>query len=215
MSAIGRVGSGKVERRAEPAAGAGKSGLDGPQRDVEGGGDLGLVQFGPDEQVEDVGLLGRQLGQAAGERAAQSLGVELCLGAVLGGARFGTERGDRPQFAHLHPAVAPGDVGGDAEEPGAGVVPPRIEAPALVEGDEEGLRRRFLGALVVEPPPQVAVDHLEWRSKMTPKARGSESEAAIASPSVRVGAHTPYLPDRRQTVRAVMRMRPAALRRAS
>ena len=38
---------------------------------------------------------------------------------------------------------------------------PRLEARALVEGDEEGLGGGFLGPPVVEPAPQVAEDHAE------------------------------------------------------
>jgi hypothetical protein len=112
------VGGGKVECRLDSLAGAGEAGLHGPQRDLERGGDLGLVQFGPDQQVKDIALLGGQVGEAAGERAAQPLGIEAGLGAVVRGPGVDVQPGDRPQLPDLAAPVAAGDVGRDPNSQG-------------------------------------------------------------------------------------------------
>jgi hypothetical protein len=80
--------------------------------------------------------------------------------------------------------MAMGDVGRDPEQPGGRIGSPQVEASPLVESDEEGLRRRFLGGLVVEAAAQVAKNCSEVAFEDAPKTNGSASEAAITSLSL-------------------------------
>jgi hypothetical protein len=57
--------------------------------------------------------------------------------------------------------VATQEVRGDAKEPRPGVGLGRVVAAALVEGDEEGLRRQLVGQVRADPPLQVGVDGVE------------------------------------------------------
>jgi hypothetical protein len=120
-----------------------------------------LTEFSPDEQEQHICLPGGKIGKCLGQQATHPLGIDPRLDPVDPDDGVRRQRRDRRQLADLAPSVVAEKVGDYAEEPGAGIASPGIEAGTPIEGDEEGLGGELVSQLTVKPAAQIAVDRPE------------------------------------------------------
>lgn len=74
------------------------------------------------------------------------------------GDRVHTGTGQQVQLPGLGALVAADEIGGDAVQPGQGVVPGQVIAAALAEGSEKGLRHHVLGDVESEAADDESLD---------------------------------------------------------
>jgi hypothetical protein len=103
---------------------------------------------------------------------------------VRGDQGIHSDPGVGGELAAFGPSVPAHEVGGDAEQPGTGVLSAPVVAVAAAERDDEGLRGKVLRQIEPDPPIQVPVDRYEMPLEDRASATGATWTGGSATRSL-------------------------------
>src|SRR5690242_12462020 len=157
---ISRSRRGADERLADLGAGAVQAGSDGADGDAEGLGNLVVAELFPGDQEQDVSVGAGEPGERFGQRGADGLcgDVERRPFGPIVLHRLGARSLAQTELAGFLAAVLGDQVGGDAVEPGAGVVVAGVVPGPFPERHQECLGYQVVGGLTADPAGQIAVN---------------------------------------------------------